>query len=54
MTDAERLTSGFVQALRESPFRIAPERSHELLATMGGEPWILEIINGPANFEVSL
>ena len=51
MTDAERLTSGFVQALRESPFRIAPERSHELLATMGGEPWILEIINGPANFE---
>ena len=51
MTDAERLTRDFVQTLRESPFRIAPERSQELLAKMGGAPWVLEIINGPANFE---
>lgn len=51
MTDAERLMRGFVPPLRESPFRIAPERLHELLAQMGGETWVLEIVNGPANFE---
>lgn len=51
MTDAERLMRGFVPSLRESPFRIAPERLHELLAQMGGEPWVLEIVDGPANFE---
>ncbi|MGV1767546.1 MULTISPECIES: phage exclusion protein Lit family protein [Rhizobium/Agrobacterium group] len=51
MTDAERLTRGFVPSLRESPFRIAPERLHELLAQMGGETWVLEIVDGPANFE---
>lgn len=51
MTDAERLMSGFVPSLRESPFRIAPERTHELLALMGGEPWVLEIVDKAANFE---
>ncbi|MCD1265366.1 hypothetical protein B5M44_25780 [Shinella sumterensis] len=51
MTDAERLMRGFIPSLRESPFRIAPERVHELLAKMGGETWVLEIVDGPANFE---
>jgi len=51
MTDAERLTRGFVTLLRESPFRIAPERADELLAQMGGEAWVLEIVDGPANFK---
>ncbi len=51
MTDAERLMRGFVHSLRESPFRIAPERADELLAQMGGEAWVLEIVDGPANFE---
>ncbi len=51
MTDAERLMRGFIPSLRESPFRIAPERVHDLLAKMGGETWILEIVDGPANFE---
>ncbi|CVI64306.1 hypothetical protein CFBP4996_25580 (plasmid) [Agrobacterium leguminum] len=51
MNDAERLTRGFVSLLRESPFRIAPERADELLAQMGGEAWVLEIVDGPANFK---
>lgn len=51
MTDAERLMLGFVPSLRESPFRIAPERADKLLAQMGGEAWVLEIVDGPANFE---
>lgn len=31
--------------------RIAPESVHELLAQMGRETWVLEIVDGPANFE---
>lgn len=50
MTDAERIMLGFVPSLRESPFRIAPERADELLAQMGGETWVLEIVDGPAKF----
>ena len=51
MTHAERLMLSFVPSLRESPFRIAPERADELLAQMGVETWVLEIVDGPANFE---
>jgi hypothetical protein len=51
MTDAKRLIGDFVPSLRESPFRIAPERVHELMEEMEGEAWPLDITDGPANFE---
>ncbi|MBG6148112.1 hypothetical protein IWQ51_006268 [Labrenzia sp. EL_142] len=51
MTDAKRLMLNFIPLLRESPFRIAPERAEELLVQMGGRAWVLEIMDGPANFE---
>lgn len=50
MTDAERLTRNFVPSIQESPFRIAPERVHALIAQMGGTVWSLDIDEGPANF----
>jgi hypothetical protein len=51
MTDAERLTLGFVPSIRESPFRIAPERVQALMAKMGGSAWPLDIVEGPVNFK---
>lgn len=51
MTDAERLMRDFVPSLRESPFRIAPERVDDLIAEMKGEAWPLDVVDGPANFE---
>jgi hypothetical protein len=50
VTDAERLTRGFISSIRESPFRIAPERVQALIAQMGGSAWPLDIVEGPANF----
>lgn len=50
MLDAERLMHSFATPLRESPFRIAPERIQELIGKMGGDPWPLNIVGGAANF----
>ncbi|MXP44863.1 phage exclusion protein Lit family protein [Allopontixanthobacter sediminis] len=50
-SDSERLTTGFFSQIRESPFRIAPERAIELVDEMGGETWPLDFASGSANFE---
>src|SRR5262245_48996279 len=51
VSDAERLTSPFGQAITESPSRIAPERSEELrVQVFGGKGCDLFFDSGKANF----
>lgn len=50
MTDAKSLTHGFVEALRQSPFRIAPERAQTLMQQSERSVWTFDFSEGSVNF----
>lgn len=49
-SDAQRLTTGFIEKICESPFAIAPERAPELLGKMGGVEYTIDFTVGPRTF----